>query len=420
MFLAFYVGLFYNLPVLAAGVRDLRKSRRGVSKKKSCSGGVLPSFSIVVPVKNEEKVVGRILDALCRLRYPSDKFEVVIVDDGSVDHTEEICRRFVASHGNIRLLRRSVSSGKASALNHGLAHSKGEIVAIFDADNVPAEDVLSGAAEYFCDPAVAAVQGRIHSINSRENMLTQFLAYEDAVWCEAFLRGKEALGLFVHLRGCCQFIRRGVLESLGGFDEKMLAEDMEISARLTEQGQRIKYAPDLRAWQESPSDVKGFFKQRTRWFRGHMEVALKYGRLLKRFDRRTLDAELTLALPFLAIASLFLFIFASWGVFTALSFGVALNMLMFFSTVTTYILVILAGLALIYYSKPKRVSNLLWLPFVFGYWCMQSFVAFYAGLLILFRRPQKWVKTEKSGAVANPDFASENPQREAEASATLV
>ena len=419
MFLAFYVGLFYNLPVLAAGVRDLRKSRRGVSKK-NCGGGVLPSFSIVVPVKNEEKVVGRILDALCRLRYPSDKFEVVIVDDGSVDGTEEICRRFVASHGNIRLLRRSVSSGKASALNHGLAHSKGEIVAIFDADNVPADDVLSGAAEYFCDSTVAAVQGRIHSINSRENMLTQFLAYEDAVWCEAFLRGKESLGLFVHLRGCCQFIRRDVLESLGGFDEQMLAEDMEISARLTEQGQRIKYAPDLRAWQESPSDVKGFFKQRTRWFRGHMEVALKYGRLLKRFDRRTLDAELTLALPFLAIASLFLFIFASWGVFTALSFGVALNMLMFFSTVTTYILVILAGLALIYYSKPKRVSNLLWLPFVFGYWCMQSFVAFYAGLLILFRRPQKWVKTEKSGAVANPDFASENPQREAEASATLV
>jgi hypothetical protein len=70
-------------------------------------------------------------------------------------------------------------------------------------------------------------------------------------------------------------------------------------------------------------------------------------------------------------------------------------------------LVFLAGGALIYNSKPKRVSNLLWLPFVFGYWFAQSFVALYAGLLILFRRPRKWVKTVKSGAVASTEFADE-------------
>jgi cellulose synthase/poly-beta-1,6-N-acetylglucosamine synthase-like glycosyltransferase len=407
VFVAFYIGLFYNLPVLAAGVRDLKKSKRVRSSVGDGEGG-LPFYSIVVPVKNERAVVGRILDALDGLRYPASRFEVVVVDDGSVDGTVEICTRFAASHGNVKFLQRDVSEGKASALNYGLAHSRGDVIAVFDADNVPAGDALRRAAVYFRDPKVAAVQGRIHSINSHENMLTQFLAYEDAVWCEAFLRGKDVLGLFVHLRGCCQFVRRGLLEELGGFDEDTLAEDIEISARLTERGYSVKYASDVRTWQESPSTLKGFLKQRTRWYRGHMEVALKYGRLLKHLDRRNLDVELTLFLPFLAIASVFLFMFASWGVFAALPFDSVLNTLMVFSTITTYILVILAGFALIYYSKPKRVKNVLWLPFVFGYWCLQSFVAVYAGLLILFRRPRRWVKTEKSGAVASPEFTSES------------
>jgi cellulose synthase/poly-beta-1,6-N-acetylglucosamine synthase-like glycosyltransferase len=407
-FLAFYAGLLYNVPVLAAGVRDLRRSRRCGSKKDGEKEVVLPSFSIVLPVKNEEKVVGRTLDSLSRLRYPADRFEVVIVDDGSVDATEEVCRRFVATHGNFRFLRRVVSGGKASAVNYGCRRSSGEVVAVFDADNVPSGDVLSVAADYLADSGVAAVQGRIYSINSHENMLTQFMAYEDAVWCEAVLRGKEALGLFVPLRGCCQFIRRSVLESMGGFDEDCLVEDMEISARLIENGKRIKYAPDVHVWQENPSNLKGFLRQRIRWCRGYMEVAFKYGRLLKRLDRRTLDAELTLFLPFMAIASFLLYTITSWGVLTALPFGAVLDTLMVFSAVTTYILVFLAGIALIYHSKPKRLKNLLWLPFVFGYWSLQSFVALYAGLLILFRRPRHWTKTERSGTIANPEFTIES------------
>jgi cellulose synthase/poly-beta-1,6-N-acetylglucosamine synthase-like glycosyltransferase len=413
VFLTFYAGLFYNLPVLAAGVRDLRKSRR---KKKSTDNAneekTLPCFSIIVPVKNEKPVIGRILESLGCLQYPVDKFEIVVVDDGSIDGTAEICREFASSHVNFKFLQRNDPRGKASALNYAVAHSIGEIIAVFDADNVPAGDALLLAAEHFRDSEVAAVQGRIHSINSHENMLTRFLAYEDAVWCEAFLRGKDKLGLFVHLRGCCQFVKRSVLEDLGGFDEDALAEDIEISARLTEKHHTIKYGANIRAWQESPSKLNSFLKQRTRWYRGHMEVALKYGRLLKNVNRRNLDAELTLFMPFLAIASLFLFMFASWGVFSALPLDGVLDILMVFFTFTTYILIFLTGLALIYVSKPKRVKNLLWLPFVFGYWCVQSFVAFYAGLLILFRRPRHWIKTEKSGSVASPEFALETSKGE--------
>jgi cellulose synthase/poly-beta-1,6-N-acetylglucosamine synthase-like glycosyltransferase len=408
VFLFFYIGLFYNLPVLVVGVRDLLRSRRGAGKRASAGSGVLPSFSIILPVKNEKRVVGRSLEALSQLNYPVDKFEVVVVDDGSDDGTTDICRDFAASHGNVKLLHRSFSEGKASALNHGLRNSSGEIVVIFDADNVPASDVLSLAAGYFEDSSVAAVQGRIDSINHRENMLTQFIAYEDFLWCEAFLRGKDALGLFVHLRGCCEFVRRSVLDDVGGsFDEGVLAEDIEISARFVEGNHKIKYVSDIRVWQETPSNLKSFLKQRTRWFRGHMEIAFRYGRLFKNLNRRTLDAEFTLALPFVAIASFICFTFASWGLFSPMSSDVVLSAFLMFSNVTGYVIFLVAGFALIYYSKPKSVKNLLWLPFVFCYWCLQSFLAVYALVLIVLRRPRMWVKTEKSGAVASQEFALE-------------
>ena len=412
VFSVFYAGLFYNIPVLAAGVRDLRKKRAGESEIDASEESIFPYFSIIIPVTNERPVMKRILETLDCLQYPVARFEVVIVDDGSTDGTADICREFASSHGNFKLLEKNDPRGKASALNFGLMHSAGEIIAVFDADSVPAADALQMAAEYFTDPKVSAVQGRIDSINSHENMLTRFLAYEDAVWSEAFLRGKDTLGLFVHLRGSCQFVRRKVLEDMGGFDENAIAEDIEISARLTEKQHVIRYASNVRAWQENPSTLTSLLRQRTRWNRGHMEVALKYGRLLRNPTKRNFDAELTLFLPFLAIASLFLFMFASLGVFSALPFDAALNVLMVFSTFTTYTLIFLAGFALIYVSKPKKVKNLLWLPFVFGYWCIQSFIATYAAVLILLHRPRKWMKTEKSGMVASPEFALENSHAE--------
>lgn len=167
--------------------------------------------SIIVPVKDEEKVVDRLLKALLRLDYPAEKREILIVEDGSTDKTVEICEEYVRQHpGQIRLLHKSLSKGKPSALNYALKHAKGEIVAFFDADNVPERDALKRAVAYFGDPSVAAVQGRLYSLNADENMLTKFVSYEEAVWCEAYLRGKDVLGLFVHLKGSCQFIRRDV------------------------------------------------------------------------------------------------------------------------------------------------------------------------------------------------------------------
>jgi len=401
--------VFYNLPILAAGVRNVRKNKLKLQAHSIAEDKFLPSFSILVPVKNEGNMINRLIDSLSKLNYPKDKVEIVIVESGSSDNTLELCETHAKNQRNIKVLQQSNSNGKPSALNFGLNFCKGEIIAVFDADNVPDVEALLKAAQYFKDSKVAAVQGRTMSINAQENMLTQFISYEEAVWCEAYLRGKDSLGLFVHLKGSCQFLRRNVLQQLSGFDEHTLSEDMEISARLAENGYNIRYGGDVCAWQESASTVKSLFRQRTRWFRGTMEVAFKYGRLMAKPCLKNFDAEVTLYGPFIIIASLFTYFAASGALFASFPFNVIWRALSVLSLVSSTTMFLVAGAALVYVSKPKKMRNLLWLPFVFCYWCLQSFIALYAALLILLRRPKVWLKTEKKGTVANSAF---EPQQE--------
>jgi cellulose synthase/poly-beta-1,6-N-acetylglucosamine synthase-like glycosyltransferase len=390
----------YNVPILASGVKDFCKKRQKPQKKRA-PDELLPSFSIVVPVKNEEKVIDRLLVSLSKLNYPASKREIIIIEDGSTDKTLGICMNYAKEHANVKILQKPFSNGKPSALNYGLKHAKGDIIAVFDADNVPDANALMAVLEYFEDPTVAAVQGKTTSLNPKENMLTQFISYEEAVWCEAYLRGKDVLNLFVHLKGSCQFIRRDVLEQLEGFDEAVLSEDMEISARLVENDYKIRYASDVVALQESPSNLKTLFKQRTRWFRGTMEVAFKYGRLMTKLNRIKFDAETTLFGPFILVASLAPYLAAFWAFSTFWSLDVVWRFVVQFGMLTTSLTMLICGLALIYVSKPRKIRSLLWLPFVYFYWSFQAFIALYAMVLIVLRRPRVWAKTDKQGVVTD-------------------
>jgi len=394
-----YAWSLYNLPILVAGVRNLRRTKRKDGGESVGNEG-LPVFSIIVPVKNEGKVVGRLLDALSKLRYPVEKTEVIIVEDGSTDGSLDVCVQYAEQNvGRVKILHKPFSCGKPSALNYAVKEARGDIIAVFDADNVPAEDVLVNVCKYFEDPKVAAVQGRTLSINSQENMLTRFIAHEETVWCEAYLGGKDVLNLFVHLKGSCQFFRRDVLQKLRGFDEKALSEDMEISARLAEGGYKIRYASDVRSWQESPGSVKSLFRQRLRWFRGTMEVAFKYGRLMSKPSMRNFDAEVTLVGPFVLIAALSTYFATFFTFFEPLPFNFLLQFVIRSSALVATLTLLSIGVALIYSTKPREAKSVLWLPFIYFYWSLQAFISFYAVLLIMLRRPRNWNKTAKTGAV---------------------
>jgi Glycosyltransferases, probably involved in cell wall biogenesis len=137
-----------------------------------------PQVSIHIPIYNERYVVKRLLEAILNMDYPSHNLQVVIVDD-STDDTSEIVEEFVRSNPNkgieiIHLRRRSRKGFKAGALQEALKLTKGEFVAIFDADFVPPRDFLKSVLPYLlADERVGAVQVRWGHLNGGYSSLTR-------------------------------------------------------------------------------------------------------------------------------------------------------------------------------------------------------------------------------------------------------
>ena len=386
IFSAILLWILYHLPIIAAGV--LGRVNGGAPEEDSSTG--LPSFSIIVPARDEGRVIKRCLEALLGLDYPRDRVEIIVVEGGSRDSTRRLCMDYALKHSNIRLLHQEGAEGKPAALNQALPHTAGDIIAVFDADSVPERDVLRRAAAYFRNPSIAAIQGIPLPINEEANILTKISSIERNAWFRCLLRGREVLGLFVPLTGSCQFIRRSILEEVGGWMEDSLAEDVEMAVQLLERGYRVRYAEDIHSWEENPTSLRQHLRQRTRWYRGYMEAALKYGRLLRRLNRRNIDAELSLIGPYIMAFSLTGYLV--WLI--NLTVGSppqtpTLNMLAFILTLTSI------GLVLTQLEKPRRPRNLLWIPIIYIYWLIQATIAAYALLQIILRRPRRWEKTIK-------------------------
>jgi len=392
----------YNFPAILIGVNQIRRKNADEELWEDYTVENLPFFSLIVPMKNEEKVAGRILRSLMKIDYPSDRYEVIVVEDCSVDETWNVCKQFETKYPKrIRCFHRNFSKGKPSALNYGLKFARGEIIGVFDADTLVKPDVLRRTAKYFENQEVAAVQGLLSSINPEENMVTKLIHYETVLQYHALLSGKDKLGLFVHFSGTCLFIRRKVLVEVGGWRDEELSEDLELSARLAEKGHFVKFASDIQSWIEVPSSFGQLLKQRVRWFRGCMEVALKYGKLLKRLNKRCLDAEMFFSGPFLMLMVLATYILSLFNVFASIKLGTYTSGLLEFTSFVTLFGLFVLGIGLIYASKPRKIGNLMWLPLVYFYWAFLVFVAFYAFLLIVFRRPKRWVRTPRTGVVKN-------------------
>ena len=382
----------YNGYILFAGIKSKNKFASFDDEKID----FLPKVSLIVPTKDEETVIQRCLDSLLQIDYPSDKIEIIIVEGNSKDATNKICTEFAAKHPGFKVINESVSKGKPAALNLALPHVSGEIIGVFDADSVPEKQVLQRVAYHFSDQKIMALQGRTIALNEKTNILTRVTAMEEKAWFQALISGREKLKLFVPLNGSCQFIRRNVLEELSGWDENSLTEDVELALRLVEKNHLIKYAPDVCSGQETPNGLRDLFKQRVRWYRGYMETAIKYGRLLDNLNRKTVDAEISLSGPFMMVISLLSYF--NWF-FLVLFLSESNPILNFTGLVIalTAVSLMTIGISLTAIEKPIRLRNLLWIPSIYVYWLIQMCFAGWAFLQLLFRRKRDWTKTDKKG-----------------------
>jgi len=129
-----------------------------------------------------------------------------------------------------------------------------------------------------------------------------------------------------------------------------------------------------------------------------METAIKFGRLLDNVNRRTVDAEISMAGPFMMVVSLLSYI--NWF-FVALFLSQSNPILDFTGLVIalTAVSLVSVGIALTASEKPIKLRNLLWIPSIYVYWVIQMVIAGWAFLKLVFRRKRVWTKTVKKGSI---------------------
>jgi cellulose synthase/poly-beta-1,6-N-acetylglucosamine synthase-like glycosyltransferase len=239
----------------------------------------LPRVTVQLPLYNERYVAERLLDAVARIDWPRDRLEIQVLDD-STDDTAAICRNRCAelrARGlDVVYLHRSDRAGfKAGALAAGLARARGEFVLLFDADFIPAPDVLHQTIHYFTDPAIALVQLRWEHVNRAWSPLTetQALMLDGHFVIEHTARHRS--GRFFNFSGTAGVWRRAAIDDAGGWSADTLTEDLDLSYRAQLRGWRFIYLKDTTAAAELPVDMNAFKAQQYRWAKGQTQVARK-------------------------------------------------------------------------------------------------------------------------------------------------
>ena len=239
----------------------------------------LPRVTIQLPIFNEQFVVDRLVDAVCRIQYPREKLDIQLLDD-STDETVDVARavveRYAALGHPITYHHRTNREGfKAGALQAGMNSAKGEFIAIFDADFMPPEDFLLRTVHFFTDPKIGMVQTRWTHINRHYSFLTEVesILLDGHFVLEHGARSRSHV--FFNFNGTAGMWRRAAIEEAGGWQHDTLTEDTDLSYRAQLKGWRFRYLQDVECPAEVPVEMTAFKTQQARWAKGLIQTSLK-------------------------------------------------------------------------------------------------------------------------------------------------
>jgi cellulose synthase/poly-beta-1,6-N-acetylglucosamine synthase-like glycosyltransferase len=238
-----------------------------------------PMVSVLIPARNEEQVIERILQRMTELTYPKEKFEVIVIDDASTDKTGEKAKIFAKNNNFIHVIQRDQTEGgkgKQEALNCGLKHVSGELIYCFDADYYPQRDIIEKLTECFRDPKVGAVQGRVTVLNEPDSLVTRLVALERTGGYRVDQFARNELELITQFGGTVGGFRRSLIEQLGGWNPDILAEDTDLTFRIYLAGFKVRYVNDADCYEEAVDSWSSYWQQRSRWAKGHMQCAFKH------------------------------------------------------------------------------------------------------------------------------------------------
>ncbi|MCT4631919.1 MAG: glycosyltransferase [Firmicutes bacterium] len=241
-----------------------------------------PFVSILIPAHNEGKVIGHTVKAMLELDYPNDRYEIIVINDNSNDNTESEIEKVLDHYIDREIIvinnkQTTGPKGKSNALNVGLKRAVGEFVVVYDADNTPNNQALKYLVYGITrNGKYGAVIGKFRTRNKERNTLTRFINIETLSFQWMAQAGRWKLFRLCTIPGTNFIIRKSILEKLGGWDVRAIAEDTEISFRIYALGYKISFMPFAVTYEQEPETLKVWFKQRTRWVSGNIYVMIKF------------------------------------------------------------------------------------------------------------------------------------------------
>ena len=399
--LFFLASVAYKVVIGLAGSLGMRAE--GDAASLDLDPADLPIYSILVPVYKEPEVVPTLLRALARLDYPPEKLDVLILLEED-DHAtiEQAKAAKPPSFFRFIYVPKSLPKTKPKACNYGLNFCRGELVTIYDAEDIPEPDQLKAAVHAFRTGRrdLVCVQAALNYFNHRENYLTRMFTLEYSYWFDYMLPGLDRLGLPIPLGGTSNHFILSRLRSLGAWDPFNVTEDADLGIRASVRGWTVGVIRST-TFEEANRQPKNWIRQRSRWIKGYMQTWLVHNRtpikLLREIGLvRWLSYQFFIGgscLTFLANPILWGFLVV-WLIFRPAwsdrVFGAWLVLLCALNFLVGNLLAVYQGLIAVFHRRLFHLTGYaLTMPF---YWWMHS-VASYMALWQLFTKPFYWEKT---------------------------
>ncbi len=240
----------------------------------------LPVFSVLVPVFKETSVLHQIIRSLQNLNYPPEKLDIkIIVEAEDKAMHSALAGISLPAHFEILTVPHGKPQTKPRALNYALQFARGELVTIYDAEDIPEPMQLCIAASAFAsqDPNIVCLQGELAFYNANENWLTRQFAVEYATLFRVILPALAALKLPLPLGGTSNHFKADALRAIGGWDPYNVTEDADLGIRFARFGYGVATLPSI-TYEEANTQVRNWVHQRSRWLKGFLQTWLVHMR----------------------------------------------------------------------------------------------------------------------------------------------
>jgi cellulose synthase/poly-beta-1,6-N-acetylglucosamine synthase-like glycosyltransferase len=319
--------------LLLAASRRLARDRAAARATTGDRTAAAPPISVLIAAYNEvgdgeaHGVVATVRALASQRGVP---FEILVGDDGSHDGTYDAVvgafalhatedghqgsiLRSDGTHATLRVFR-FAHAGKGATLNALAARAAHGVFVTMDADTTPAAGALASLAEAFLDEQVESAAGVV-SVRNARSILTRH-QYAEYIKNSIVRIAWSALGGLEQVPGAFAGVRAASFRAVGGFPTDSLTEDYELTYRLVDRGcalgrpPLVVTVPRAQAFTDVPTTLRGFVRQRTRWFAGFLSTLYRFRHLIGRsaaggfgvvrLPLKVIDA----VLPLIAFASL--------------------------------------------------------------------------------------------------------------------